>query len=275
MSLSFPILTYHSQIFHSNHYFGNDHVALARDLELIHEAGMRIAPLSHLVDWLDQARDDRELEGSIFLTFDDGSNFDVQDLEHPQFGMQRSFKGIMEDFADRRDLGRVGGLHATSFVIASEGNRKQIDEEALFARGWMSSDWWRETDAAGLIAIENHSWDHNHPALEGEGRGNFHSINTPEQCRQQIVRASRAIGEITGRRPEFFAYPFGESNAYLREVYFPGFGEEHGCKAAFGTDPAHADRSSDRWNLPRYVCGRDWTDPEGLRRIIERGRARF
>ena len=33
MSLSFPILTYHSQIFHSNHYFGNDHVALARDLD--------------------------------------------------------------------------------------------------------------------------------------------------------------------------------------------------------------------------------------------------
>lgn len=274
MSPSFPILTYHSQIFHSNRYFGNDHIALARDLEMIYKAGMRIAPLSDLVDWLEQARDDRELEGSIFLTFDDGSNFDVQDLDHPEFGVQRSFKGVMEDFVQHHGSNLPGNLHATSFVIASEANRKQIDAQALFGRDWMSSDWWRETDAAGLIAIENHSWDHNHPALGGDGRGNFHSVDTPEQCRQQIVRASRTIGEITGRQPEFFAYPFGESNAFLREAYFPGFREEHGCKAAFGTEPAHVARSSDRWNLPRYVCGRDWTDPEGLLRILERGRAR-
>jgi len=78
------------------------------------------------------------------------------------------------------------------------------------------------------------------------------------------VRAAEYIAGKTGRRPRFFAYPFGESSTYIRNEYFPERGDEHGCLAALGTDPGLVSAHSDRWNLPRFVCGRDWSTPGEL-----------
>ena len=266
---AFPILTYHSQIFHANSYSGNDHLALARDLELVHETGRRIEPLARLVGWLDGSVAGADLEGAVILTFDDGSRLDAEDVEHPEFGLQRGFRGILRDFSARHGTPGGGALHATSFVIASEEARQKMDARSLYGKNWMGDDWWRRVDREGLIAIENHSWDHNHPDLGGSGRGDFHGIASHDQCMEQVVRSAEAIEQITGRRPEFFAYPFGQSSTFMRESFFPGNTERHGCTAAFGTDPAPVTRNSDRWNLPRYVCGRDWNSPDGLKHILE------
>jgi peptidoglycan/xylan/chitin deacetylase (PgdA/CDA1 family) len=224
--------------------------------------------LEWLADWLEGERDGAELANSVVLTFDDGCDFDVHDIEYPGHGLQRGFRGILQDF-----LATAGKspprLHATSFVIASREARAIIDAGSLFGHGWISDDWWQSTDADGLIAIENHGWDHNHPDLAGDQRGDFHTVDTHEQCLQQVVRAAGAIEAITGRWPRYFAYPFGESSHYIREQFFPKYLKAHGCRAALGTDPGPVTPSSNRWNLPRYVCGRDWTSSEQLLALIQ------
>ena len=134
----------------------------------------------------------------------------------------------------------------------------------------MSDDWWREAAVSPLLSIGNHSWDHNHPDLDpaDPSRGDFSSVNSRDQCRQQVIRSAEFIMEKTGTWPAMFAYPFGESSAYIREEFFPRYCEQHRCRAAFGTDPGHVTQQSNRWNLPRYVCGRDWRSSEELLELL-------
>ena len=124
----------------------------------------------------------------------------------------------------------------------------------------MSDDWWAAAAGHPLLAIGSHGWDHNHPDLDpGDARrGGFTGIDTLEACRRQVEQAAQLIRERCGTWPELFAYPFGESSPYLRECYFPVYAEAHRSRAAFGTHPGALDRATDRWNLPRLVCGRDW-----------------
>lgn len=264
-----PILTYHSQNIRGNSPADNDHVALTADLAALYEAGKRAVPLDRLVDWLEGRAPDDAMDGAVVLTFDDGCDFDVRDIDYPGHGIQRSFLGIMQDFVGRLAGDERPELHATAFVIASRDARRQIDAGSLFGKGWISDDWWREANSCGLLSVENHGWDHNHPDLEGAARGNFHTVDTHEQCLQQVVRAAEEIERTCGRRPGYFAYPFGESSEYIREVFFPEFPDLHGCRAALGTEPGPVTRQTNRWNLPRYVCGRDWSSSGQLLRLLE------
>ncbi len=263
--MSVSILTYHSQNISGDGHDDNDHVALREDIMALRRAGVPVVPLGHVLDWIDGEREDAGVNGAVVLTFDDGCDFDVLDLDYPGFGVQRSFLGIMQDQLEARP---GYALHATSFVIASEQARKTIDAGSLFGRGWISHEWWRTVDAGGLIAVENHGWDHNHPDLPGDERGSFHSIETHPQCLQQVVQAGGFIEHITGRWPNYFAYPFGESSDYIRDEFFPGHPEVHGCRAALGTEEGKVTRATDRWNLPRFVCGRDWKTAEELLTLI-------
>jgi hypothetical protein len=270
MSFSNAILTYHSQNVGGADTRNNDHTALRADLEALTRAGVRVVPLRRVADALEGQADADTLNGTVCLSFDDGCDFDVLDMDYPGHGLQRSFLGIMRDFQARFGPEAQPELHATAFVIASEAARKVIDARSLFGKGWISDHWWRQAEAAGLLAIENHGWDHNHPDLApaDQDRGGFTSIDSAEACRVQVELAAETIAERSGRRPELFAYPFGESSAYIREQYFPQFAHRHGCRAALGTKPGPVTAASDRWNLPRYVCGRDWTTPEGLLKLL-------
>lgn len=263
-----PILTYHSQNIRGDRPADNDHVALSSDLTALIDAGKRVIRLDALVDWLEGTTGDESVSDAVVLTFDDGCDFDVRDIDYPGHGLQRSFLGIMQDFLDGFDSEERPDLHASCFVIASEEARRQIDAGSLFGQGWISDDWWHEADASPLLSVENHGWDHNHPDLEGDARGNFHTVDTREQCMDQVVRAAEAIEAHTGRRPRFFAYPFGESSGYIRDEFFPGFPDVHGCRAALGTEPGPVTRETIRWHLPRYVCGRDWASPDELLRLL-------
>jgi peptidoglycan/xylan/chitin deacetylase (PgdA/CDA1 family) len=270
LNMNVPILTYHSQNISGNDHAHNDHVALKEDLEALHEAGFDITPLDRVMDQIDEA------DGStgdpnarqVVLTFDDGCDLDVRDTDWPGHGMQRSFLGIMQDFIAVHGLQAQAGLHATSFVIAGTEARGTIDAGSLFGQGWMSDDWWREAAAGSLLGIGNHGWDHNHPDLEGPARGNFHSVDSHAQCLLQVVHAASAIEFRTGKWPSYFAYPFGESSDYIRDSFFPEHKQLHGCRAALGTSPGFVTPESDRWNLPRFVCGRDWDSAQSLLELV-------
>lgn len=271
--MAIPILTYHSVNVLGNDYSDNDHVALASDLGTITQAGFRIVPLE---DALRTAFEGRPHGRRVVLTFDDGAVFDYEDFEHPTHGHQKSFYRIMTEFADRAPNAQPG-LHASSFVIVSPEAREAMDRIDFGASNWWHDDWWRPAARSGLLSIENHSWDHNHPtvpetAQKNNERGTFRNIDTKEECDAEIKRAAAYLLKRTGRASRFFAHPWGESSDYLRDEYLPSFGEGIGLRAALGVGPGYLTAESERWNVPRFVCGLDWKSPDGLIRILDGAR---
>ena len=264
-----PVLLYHSQNVAGNDCASNDHVALANDLRLIHQLGMQIIPLVWLVEWLLGERD-LDIEGCVCISFDDGVDADVRDLDFPQFGSQRSFLNVMLDFQHEFGPSAQPQLHATSFVIASPEARAVMDEHSLFGQEWMSEDWWRRAHDNDLLAVANHSWDHEHPDLVhigGTPAGDFLTVNTKVKADQQIFVAGKHIAAVGDRWPELFAYPYGQASDYLYLEYFP-LCRHHRTRAAFSTEPQAVTPDSDRWQLGRYVCGRDWRSDDDLKQVL-------
>jgi peptidoglycan/xylan/chitin deacetylase (PgdA/CDA1 family) len=265
-----PILTYHSNNVGGSGYANNDHVALASDLRRIHALGLRIVPLSLVVDAFLGIAPEAAVDRAVAISFDDGSWFDWHDLDHPTCGRQRSFANVLRDFA--AETGAVA--HATSFVIVSPGARAILDRTCLIGRGWWSDDWWPLAESEGLIAIESHSWDHNHHTLpvtaqHAQIKGTFRSIDTFEDADAEIRQANDWLdAHVRTPRAGLFAYPYGETNHYLVQDYLPNCIAEHRLRAAFGTEPAPVERRSDRWNLPRIVCGHHWQSTEGLAALL-------
>lgn len=265
-----PVLTYHGVNIHGNDYADNDHVALAEDLKLVHDRGLRILPLVTVVDWVRGEVDDAAVAGGVALTFDDGAWFDWYDLDHPDCGPQRSLAGILRDFG----LERAVPVHATSFVIASPQARRELDRTCLVGRGWWNDRWWPEAVAEGLLDLGNHSWDHLHATLgrvahSENVRDDFSRVLTRDDAEAQIARAGEYIAACSGTRPAVFAYPCGRYNEYLVREYLPMRGGELGLRGAVTTEPRAVSRDDDPWALPRFTCGQDWHAPEGLARILK------
>lgn len=268
-----PVLAYHAVNIAGNDYASNDPLAFAADLRLIHGLGLRIVPLHWIVEQLNGIGD-RDLEGCVALTCDDGSNFDFEDLDHPTHGPQRSLYNCLLDFIAEHGAAAQPDLHLTAFVIASAQAREHIDRACLAGRGWMSDAWWNAAQRSGLMAIENHSWDHNHPAIpepgiEGMLRGSFLEVDTHARAKAEVTAAADFINaRIAPSRTRIFCYPFSHVPEYLRTEYFPKRMDEHGMLAAMGDGATAVSASSDRWNLPRYICGWHWKSPEALRDIL-------
>ena len=271
-----PVLTYHAVNISGNEYASNDLRAFATDLRLIDDLGLHIVPLHWVVEQHIGAAK-RDLERCVALTCDDGSAFDFHDLEHPEHGPQRSLYHSLLDFIAERGAAAQPHLHLTSFVIASPGARAQMDRGCLCGRGWMNDDWWAAAGESGLMAIENHSWDHNHPVLaepgaDGMQRGSFLDVNNAVRADAEIAAATRFINaRIAPRQTRIFCYPFSHVPDYLLNDYLPGQATEHGMLAAMGDGAMPVTETSNRWNLPRYICGWHWKSPDALREILRTG----
>lgn len=273
--MKIPVLTYHGMNITENTYAGNDHIALASDLETIDELGFRVVALSRVVDWHLEILSDKEMERTVAISLDDGSWFDYYDLDHPTCGRQRSMFNILRDFQSRSATSRP--VHATSFVISSPEARASLDESCMIGMGWWSDQWWLEASSSGLMDIECHSWDHVHPGLErvvqeDQIKGDFRAVRNRADSQIQFSRAGEYIGEVLhGRRPTLFAFPYGRASDYAVSDYLPNRQPEHGFRAAFGTGPGAVSKSDNIWLLPRFVCGPDWQSPQGLKDILNSG----
>lgn len=268
-----PILTYQPMNIHGNDY-GNNHLrALASDLEQLTHAGFRILPLHEIVErWLDGR--EAELGGRIVaLACDDAADFAWEDLPHPSAGPQRSVAAILRAF-NAAHPGKQPGLDVTCFEIVSPEARAVLDATCMIGKGWWSDRWWPQA-ASGLLQVGNHSWDHNHESLPAgmsstPWRGTFAVVDSKELADREIARAAEYLA---ARAPNpgaaLFAYPYGESNPYLVGEYFPRNGESLGIKAAFTAQPAFLESGTNRWEIPRFVCGRDWSSPDGLAILLE------
>jgi hypothetical protein len=259
-----PVLTYHSQNIDGNDYATNNRHALAADIEAIGRADMRIISLVEFVDWLSGELPDDFAEYSVVLTSDDAPIFDFEEVDYQHFGPQIPTRSIVQE----------SGAHITLFAIASAQARDAIGEDALGEASFMTDRWWREADQSSWASIENHGWDHCHPAVSQAlgGSGSFFGVSDYRTCDGQVRKAADSIAAMTGRRPTLFAYPYGESSNYLKNIYMPQREDEHGMRAAVNTVPQYASRDSSRWEIPRFICGRDWNTPESFQIILDRAR---
>ncbi len=267
-----PVLTYHGQNVFANEYGRNDHLSLAEDLQAIQEVGLQVVPLARLVAVILGREPPSVVDRAVCITFDDGCKAEVSDLEFPQYGIQPGFERLLRDFRQRYPQ-RQSQASATTFVIADEQTRQAIDQQALFGQDWMTASWWPLAQARGIIDIQNHGWDHKHPtADDGIDPGlhaRFETVTTFEECELQVAQAARRIADLAQRHPpRLFAYPYGRASDFIRAEYFPSRGIELGMEAAFSTIPGHCTAQSDRWSLPRYVCGRDWKTPARFASIL-------
>jgi peptidoglycan/xylan/chitin deacetylase (PgdA/CDA1 family) len=273
--IEIPVLTYHSHHVMGNDYETNDHIALYADLRTIHTEGYKIVPLIWLVDWFLGVRD--HLDKSIAITFDDGCDLDWIDFNHSKHGFTRSFRAILEEFNVKAG-NEQPHLQASSFVIGSPTARRQIDDKSYGGSGILNDDWWKSAEESGILKIYNHGWDHNYPFIErtcqkNNLRGRFNNIDTYKECQDEVQKAAEYIGQkIYPLWPDLFAYPYGESSDYIKEIYFPQFMQQHKTVAAFGASGGYLTKDSLRWDLPRFVCSNlspfGWRSTAELKNIL-------
>jgi hypothetical protein len=255
----------------ANTYAKNDHIALASDLSTIRDLGLRVIPLSKVVDWCQGIVSDNEVTQSVAITLDDGSWFDFYDLDHPTCGIQRSMINILRDFNAQEDSSFAA--HATSFVISSPETRCSLDKSGMIGKGWWGDEWWSEASTSGLMDIECHSWDHVHPELEwvaqmDQIKGDFTQVKSFIDSETQFSKAGEYIGSVLGNRPSLFAYPYGLASDYVVKEYLPKYQSRHQFRAAFTTEPKAVSKTDNRWLLSRFVCGYHWRSPAELQEIL-------
>lgn len=256
------ILTYHATRLEAWDRGGADLLALAADLELLAREGVPVLPLDALLQ--------PDCGEGVAITFDDGTRMDGESITHPRLGRLPSMLSVLVEARARHPQLRV-----SSFVIASAQARADLDAGLVadYGEALMHDGWWRAAAHSGLMDLENHSWDHNHPLVARSAqrdnlRGSFHSIETEAEAEAEITRASEAIEQAVGRRPRYFAYPFGDVPGFLRDDWLPRRGPAIGLEAAFSTEPRALGPQDSRWALPRFVSGRDWRCDASLSALL-------
>lgn len=288
------VLAYHAQNCNGGDYANNDHIALQNDLSAIHSANIPLLPLADVVEAIILGTTDTLPNEAVCLTCDDGTSLDWKDYEHPLHGPQKSLANILREYlselhsnasAQRSPEQRrnTAGM-LSAFVIASKTARKAIDEGCYEGLPLSADDWWSEAASEGLVAIENHGWDHLHPVIPKLDdpcceKGSFYSVKSYASADLQVRRAAQTINATLNATPtptkdsqshqcRLFAYPFGHCADYLKDDYFPQYGTEHGMKAAFTTVPDYLTEQTNLFAAPRFVCGNAWNSAAQFQDIL-------
>ena len=255
--MNIPILTYASSVTGSRDYASDHHIALAQDLATLARLGFQIVPLQQIVDAL-LCNHLSQLERCVGLSFDCGSKLDIVNIDLNSGAQSKSFLGILKDSGDS------GYIQATSFVktacevIPVSGTDVSADPV------WWAEDWWMVAEKSGFIKVENGGWAVDDKPPEDD--------NT---AHRQIAAATQKIDTALGRGYcRLFAYPRGQSNSFLTREYLPNHYPDHGIQAAFTTEARPVSEGDDRWSLPRFVCGRDWTSPQEFSALLGEVRPR-
>ena len=275
-SAKVPILTWHATDVAGADHATNDHVAFREDLELLHRLGMRVVPLAVIARALVR-HELNSLSGCVGVSLDDGSDFDFHDLPHPTWGVQRSMINILDVIRARHGLSAQPSLHVTSFTVVSPEARRVLDSTCMIGCGWWNDSWYAQAERRGIMAVENHSWDHNHASLPATvtqaPRGRF-MIDDDAGAEAEIGQAARALRSLRGRGGDvLFAYPYGDVSRFVIDDWFPRNGEALGIPAAFSGDnaePLHA--ASSRWAIPRFTARYQWKSPRNWSACCERRR---
>lgn len=265
-----PVLCYHSMNADTEHYYGNDHIALTEDLSLLKQYGYRLISGMDIIDFITGEKHYSVADKVVCISIDDAPVLDYFDYQSPKIGRVRSFRSIFL----ASTIFQESEASILNFAIVDEATREELDQACMQGNGDWHSDWWQSAIAEGLYDMANHSFDHMHGALKqtrhsrGE-KGNFFAVDNYLDADQQIRQGYNALQNYTnGSATPLFAYPYGHCSNYLRDEYFPEYSDEHHQKGAFTTAGEYVTRQTNRWSIPRFVCGEHWKSPADFRQLL-------
>ncbi len=103
-------------------------------------------------------------------------------------------------------------------------------------------------------------------AHHANAKGAFDVVQNILDATAQIADAQDFIDARLRRNScRLFAYPYGHTNRYLVEDYFPN---QNLVQAAFCTGGEYLTKNSSIWAIPRFVCQQDWCHPDQLADIL-------
>ncbi|RED51490.1 polysaccharide deacetylase family protein [Aestuariispira insulae] len=138
---------------------------------------------------------------------------------------------------------KAAGLPFTVFVATDNVDQGNPD--------FMSWDQIKTLHEDG-VTIAAHSLSHDHlPALDKD--------TTAREVNQSIAR----LEEMLGKRPEFFAYPYGETDLRLMKQV-----EEAGMLAAFGQQSGAITPAHNIWYLPRFAINERYGEAGRFRQVV-------
>lgn len=276
-----PVLLYHPQTIGPDcNADDTDVLALQRDLGLLRDMGFIPTPARYIVEWRLGLRSAATLPTHpVVITTDDGHNRNY-------LRTRNQARPCADDLPSVREIAEAFNAHVTMFVIASPSMRA-----VLSPGGYYSDAWWCDAERHPLIAIQNHTADHEHavqtvrifdPALDarlpvaGNADGRWRGENNPLRWASYtsadiaIARAGAYISSKTGFFPDLLAHPFGMVSPYIESVYLPTFPQEHQIAAAFCTEQPErfVTRTSPIYCLPRLTRGYSWLTGGDLESLL-------
>ncbi len=127
---------------------------------------------------------------------------------------------------------------------------------------YMTWDEVREMAEAG-VDIQDHSYSHGRMADKPAGMDDDQYRNW---ISGDLIRSSRIMIEKLGKKPHFFAIPYGEYNQQVMEE-----AREIGYKAILTQDPGSVSNYTDRLMIPREpILGNDWSTMKHFEQILHR-----
>ncbi|RYF98554.1 MAG: polysaccharide deacetylase family protein, partial [Chitinophagaceae bacterium] len=135
------------------------------------------------------------------------------------------------------------GFKGVFFIMTVSINRKPR---------YMSREQIKELSDEGNV-IESHTWNHEI----------FSSYKTPEKWEEQIVKPKLKIEEITGKKSEYFAYPFG----VWKKEGIPEL-KKRGIKAAFQLSTKR-DPDEPLYTIRRMIGSGHWSAPGLYKSMIK------
>lgn len=265
-----PVLCYHGMNANTTSYLGNDHIALDSDLQTLSELGYRLISGKQVVNFILGKIQFKADDRVICISFDDAPILDYADYDSPKIGPVESFRTILKT----SNIFQHSQTPILNFAIADPTARNEIDIGCILGQGDMSSDWWEAAIDEGLYDMANHSWDHLHKVLSAVAhsrneKGSFFAVDNYLDADKQIRQAYAQLQKIVNyKATPLFAYPYGHVNDYLRDDYFPNYQREHQQLGAFTTAGDYVTRETNRWAIPRFVCGLHWRSADEFAKIV-------
>lgn len=278
------ILAYHTGEVYGCNAYATANYALKQDLQMMYNNGFTVVPLRWMIGWGTGTRPSTSMPSKpVAITFDDGPFTDWYD-GHPACPGLESARTVLVGAANAYPGLFADMPYATSFVIASPATR------ALF--GYMPDDWWGAAKASGIIDIQNHSTDHDTPAIQSQmfetnpyfdnmplavggiyngnwaGEGSFCRIGMSSatdsngwiSAWREIVPSGNFIASKTGAYPDIFAYPQGGLSSGLRN-YLASFGSANGLSAGLAAGPGYVFHNGHwQFDIPRFLHNGDWAE---------------
>ena len=113
----------------------------------------------------------------------------------------------------------------------------------------------REMESSGLADFENHSYSHRAFGLTRDEKSFVQDLRNSEE----------RFKKIFGRRPRFYALPYGLYNKKILKVL-----KEKGYEAVFTQDPGNVSLHTDPYRIPRQAVVGSWSRMENFRKKLVR-----